>query len=69
MATDRIILLIGMIVFFVLNLACAITMLTGFVYSISGNKVIGKKLIKFGAVCGVIAWGSALTIAAWTKHF
>ncbi len=66
--TERLIFLICGSIFFVLVLACVLTMLPGFICSIFGKKTIGNKLIGFGAWCGAIAFSSVLVVAAWTKR-
>ena len=66
--TERLVFLIGASIFFILVLACVLTMLPGFICSIFGKKTIGNKLIGFGAWCGFIAFSSVLVVAAWIKH-
>lgn len=56
--------LIFILVLIVCVFAGFLTMLPGFVLFALGKKEIGEKLVKFGAGCGVIAFSSALAVAA-----
>ena len=61
-------LVVCVIVFILLILASAFTMLPGFVFQLFGRKTTGKRLIAFGAFCGAIAFSSALPVIAWQKQ-
>ena len=63
--SEKLVFMIGFIIFSILILASLITFLLGFSYSIINKETIGKKLIWFGAFCAMIAFSLWLLADAW----
>lgn len=63
--SEKLVFMIGFFIFSILLLSGLITFLLGFIYSIINKKVIGSKLIWFGAFCAMIAFSLWLLADAW----
>ena len=66
--TELVITLISGGVISIFLLACLLTMLPGFICWAIGKKETGDKLVKFGAICGVIVFSLLIVAAAWSKR-